>query len=540
VIRGKAGGRAPLAAAHELTSLDERLGLLLIVRIGMVLMVVLGALFASDQIGFSVTDVGPLSAGYLTVAAGAEWYRRSQGRGRMLLQRIILPLDAVYLAIVTTPGGGPRSQLVVLFAVQLIAVTLLASERAGVRIALWDTFLFIIIPTLSLSGGIGSLLGLHLVAAPPAAQTALAIMGFWVVALCTAFFSSVSERELRRSKVELEALAEMATCLEGVRNEAEILALVLRTLVDDFPFRRGAVWWLRSGRPEGLTLGGTGQRVTSVAIDPRLIPGPVANQAWAGREPLLVRQIDPTQNPIAGTVLPSARNAVVLPLQIDSRDSGIVLLEHGGNPLTTRLPRRTLVMLSQFSAHAALALRNVRLLAERERQAAIDGLTGLANRREFDLALAREVSRSERTGDPLSLVVFDVDHFKEVNDSRGHLAGDEVLRAIGKVLAESIRDMDLVARYGGEEFAMVLPRCDLSDAVAVVSRVTASVRRHEGLRGITLSSGVASLPLNASGGVDLVAAADEALYESKRAGRDRYTVSHRHGNSHRAGSRSRG
>jgi diguanylate cyclase (GGDEF)-like protein len=197
-------------------------------------------------------------------------------------------------------------------------------------------------------------------------------------------------------------------------------------------------------------------------------------------------------------------------------------------------------MLSQFTAHAALALRNVRLLAERERQAAIDGLTGLANRREFDLALAREVSRSERTGDPLSLVVLDLDHFKEVNDSRGHLAGDEVLRAIGKVLASSVREMDLVARYGGEEFAMVLPRCDLADAVAVVARVTDSVRRQEALQGITLSSGVASLPLNASAGVDLVAAADEALYESKRAGRNRYTVSNRHGNSHRADSRSRG
>lgn len=540
MIGGKAGTLATATGTHELASLDERLGLLLLVRIGVVVMVLLGAVFASDQIGFSVTNVGPLSAAYLTIAAGAEWYRRSQGRGRMLLQRAILPLDALYLAIVTTPGGGPRSQLVVLFAVQLIAVTLLASERAGIRIALWDTFLFILIPTLSLSGGIGSLLGLHLIAAPPAAQTALAIMGFWVVALCTAFFSSVNERELRRSKVELEALAEMATRLEGVRGEDEILALVLRTLVADFPFRRGAVWWLRGGRPEGLTLAGTGERVTRVGIDPRLAPGPVATQAWAGRGALLVRQIDPGDNPITGILLPAARNVVVLPLPIDSRDSGVVLLEHGGNPLTTRLPRRTLVMLSQFTAHAALALRNDRLLAERERQATIDGLTSLANRREFDLALVREVSRAERTSDPLSLVVFDVDHFKAVNDSRGHLAGDEVLRTIAKVLADSVREMDLVARYGGEEFAVVLPRCDLADAILVISRVTDAVRRHPGLEGITLSSGVANLPLNASGGVALVAAADEALYESKRAGRDRYTVSHRQGNSHRAESRGRG
>jgi diguanylate cyclase (GGDEF)-like protein len=378
------------------------------------------------------------------------------------------------------------------------------------------------------------------VAAPPAAETALAIMGFWVVAICTAFFSSVSERELRRGKAELEALAEMGARLEGVHGEAEILALFLRTVVGEFPFRRGAVWWTQSDRPEGLSLAGPDERVVTVPMDPRDGPDRIATNAWAGREALLIRQLDPAADPLATHLLPAAHNVVVLPLQIDRRDSGLVLLEHGGHPLTTRLPKRTLVMLSQFTANAALSLRNARLLAERERLAAIDGLTGLANRREFDRVLVREVNRAERTTEPLSLVVFDVDHFKEVNDSRGHLAGDEVLRSIARVLAGSVREMDLVARYGGEEFALVLPRCDQSDAVVVVSRIGAAMSSREGLEGITLSSGIATLPANALGGLALVAAADEALYESKRAGRDRYTVSQRLGNSHRAGSRGGG
>src|SRR5262249_43234688 len=135
---------------YELTSLDERLGLLLVVRVGMVGVVLLAGLFVSDQVGFRAVDVVPISVADLLLAVGAEWYRRTQWRGRMALQRAILPLDAIYLALVTTPGGGPRSQLVVLFAVQLIAVTLLVSERAGIRMALWDSFLFVLIPTLSL------------------------------------------------------------------------------------------------------------------------------------------------------------------------------------------------------------------------------------------------------------------------------------------------------------------------------------------------------------------------------------------------------
>jgi diguanylate cyclase (GGDEF)-like protein len=519
--------------SHELTSLDERLGLLLIVRIGLVVLVVLGALFVSGQLAFGIIQVGPVSAAYLVMAAAAEWYRRSELPGRMLIHRAILPLDAVYLAIVATPSGGPRSPLIILFAVQLIAVTLLASERAGIRIALWDSFLFVVIPTLSLSGRIGSMLGVRQIASPPVAQTALAIMGFWVVAICTAFFSSVSERELRRSKAEMAALAEMASELEGVTGEDEILSILLSTLVDTFSLRRAALWCTHAARPIGLLLDSRETGPVSAPVPPLARADQIAGLVWEVRQPLLLRSLDSEENPVAAGLLPGATNVVVLGIQVDGNDSGIVLLEHGGNPLTARLPKRTLVVMAQFASHAALSLRNARLLSERERLAAIDGLTGLSNRREFDQVLAKEVSRSERSEEPLSLVVFDLDNFKLINDTHGHLAGDEVLRAVADVLSGAVREMDTVARYGGEEFVVVLPRCDQPDAIRVVERINKSLRDRDDVYGVTCSAGISTMPFNATDGLSLVGAADEALFESKRAGRNRYTVSATRPDSHK-------
>jgi diguanylate cyclase (GGDEF)-like protein len=176
--------------------------------------------------------------------------------------------------------------------------------------------------------------------------------------------------------------------------------------------------------------------------------------------------------------------------------------------------------------HAAVALENARLHRIVERQALVDGLTGLANRRHTEEALSTEVSRVARTQGQMALVLLDVDRFKGVNDEYGHPAGDTVLRTMARILAESVREIDTAGRWGGEEFALVLSGTDLAGGTLLAERIrkaieATTVEIEDGVElAITASFGVASMP-PATSADDLLAAADEALYAAKSAGRNR-------------------
>lgn len=156
-----------------------------------------------------------------------------------------------------------------------------------------------------------------------------------------------------------------------------------------------------------------------------------------------------------------------------------------------------------------------------------DGLTGLFNKREFGVRLADEIARAQRYRGAFSLIMIDIDHFKAVNDTYGHQAGDEVLTSVSAVIKGEARDVDFVARYGGEEIVVVLPHVKGADALTVAERVrTAVAARSVPMRGgktvnVTVSLGVAAYPDDADTGEKLVGAADEALYRAKRSGRNR-------------------
>ena len=178
-------------------------------------------------------------------------------------------------------------------------------------------------------------------------------------------------------------------------------------------------------------------------------------------------------------------------------------------------------MLEQFAVHAALALRNAWLLEQVQKLAETDPLTGIANRRVFETTLDREISRSARSGEQVSLLMFDIDHFKALNDKHGHDAGDLVLKAVAKVLASCSRNFDTVARYGGEEFGVVLADCSLADAFDTAERLRDMVSGLDTIEPITVSAGVASYPTHAGDRDELVSVCDKALYESKSLGRNR-------------------
>jgi len=177
-------------------------------------------------------------------------------------------------------------------------------------------------------------------------------------------------------------------------------------------------------------------------------------------------------------------------------------------------------------SQSVMALENARLHRIVERQALADGLTGLGNRRHAEDALATELARADRFGGPLALVLGDLDNFKPVNDLHGHPVGDTVLCEFARLLERSVRDVDLAARWGGEEFVLVLPGTDAAGAARLAERIRATLEERDLLTPegvpirITASFGVVGYEEGASL-EGLVAAADAALYEAKRAGKNR-------------------
>jgi diguanylate cyclase (GGDEF)-like protein len=199
-----------------------------------------------------------------------------------------------------------------------------------------------------------------------------------------------------------------------------------------------------------------------------------------------------------------------------------------------------LVTLRTFAGQAAIAVENVRMHEEAQRLSHTDSLTGLYNYRTLKSSLRREVERANRFGRQLCVLVLDLDRFKEVNDFHGHAAGDAVLAEFARRLRGEIREVDLAFRHGGEEFALLLPETDASGGRTLAERLGTAIRaapmlappRVPGARGsrssrwvpVTVSIGVAVFPDHGPNGLAVLAAADDALYAAKAAGRDTYRV----------------
>lgn len=167
-------------------------------------------------------------------------------------------------------------------------------------------------------------------------------------------------------------------------------------------------------------------------------------------------------------------------------------------------------------------VRQIAAFRQVRRESVTDALTGLANRRAFEARLVQEVERSQRYGTPLSLLMIDVDDFKDYNDAFGHPAGDGVLKQLAELLFSSARASDLVTRYGGEEFAVIVPETEAHGALFLAERCRRTTELvHWPHRGVTVSVGVASMPPCGKDGMDLLEAADRALYRAKGRGGNR-------------------
>jgi two-component system cell cycle response regulator len=459
---------------------------------------------------------------YACFVALAEVAGRTLRERALSLFSGLLIVDGIWLAVtwyLTGQQGSPVQYLVLL---HLGAVALLASYRTGLKLAMWHSLLLYAVYN-------GARPGLFEAAAAEGngskgERLGVFIVVLWLVAISTSALSAINERELRRRRHDLEALTDLAESLERTADSASVARTLLDSAIDTFGFPRGVVL----AGPEGqLPLLASFGLEDEVARRPgRPGSSAVVARAHETHQVQLVRGLDVEHDPWIARLLPDARNLVVVPLSAEGRPMGALVLENSEeNVGSARISRRIVSGLERSASYAALALRNAWLLEQVQRLAATDGLTKIANRRTFESTLEREVARATRSAEHVSLVMLDIDHFKSLNDTHGHQAGDEVLRNVAAALSCECRDFDTPARYGGEEFAVVLPGCGPEEAVIIAERLRLAVSAAPSIVPITSSAGVATYPSHAGDADTLVRAADDALYRSKSDGRNRTSVS---------------
>lgn len=253
----------------------------------------------------------------------------------------------------------------------------------------------------------------------------------------------------------------------------------------------------------------------------------VAGWVAAHGEPILVA--DARTHPLVvqredDLVSPDTKSIICVPLMVKDQLFGVIELL---NSLKDRAyTEADLAILATIADFAAIAIDNARSYARVNALVITDSLTGLYNARHFDELLDAEVERSRRFACPLSLIFFDLDHFKVVNDTHGHLVGSRVLAEVGALLRKNIRSVDIAARFGGDEFVVLLPNTDKWGAHTLGNNLRALMRNCGFVSDdgqpitVTASFGIASMPEDASTKLDLVRLADKAMYVVKETTRD--------------------
>ncbi|MCF8871685.1 GGDEF domain-containing protein [Xanthomonas campestris pv. campestris] len=325
---------------------------------------------------------------------------------------------------------------------------------------------------------------------------------------------------LQRSAADLNLLSRYTGLLQSCVSAEEALDVTSRTLAHLLPGIAGSVYLLRASQDRAEVISHWGTPLVHSAS--HLLP----EECWALRrgQPHLIEDLA-RDAPCAHIDLPDASVAITtacLPMSAQGTQLGFLFLSAPG---PAPMPR--LEIAEAAAEQLSLALSNLRLRESLRRQSIRDALTGLYNRRYLEEALSHELARCARRDLPLSVLMLDVDHFKQFNDGQGHAGGDLLLAAVGELLLTRLRAEDVACRYGGEEFTVILPETDGEEAMRVAEQIRghiAALAVSDGQRAlprVTASIGVASFPADGELGSALIQKADAALYVAKRQGRNR-------------------
>ncbi len=335
--------------------------------------------------------------------------------------------------------------------------------------------------------------------------------------------------QLERSSREQSKLYRAAESLSSAMTEAQVIEIGVESAreVASFDFAAVTLFHRKTGTHEICAVSGDGADnlvgrtfrhnaglVSMVVANRHALP--YRGQYDAARQTVFARGHEPPKMP----------SLLVLPLLVHERVLGTLVL---GSSEKNAFREEVRPALEVLSSHMAVSLSGARMLKRLEEQATTDGMTGLLNKRTLITEAERRIKVAARFKKPLSLLVCDIDHFKKVNDTYGHDVGDVVIKGLGEVLRRIKRDTDAVGRFGGEEFVILCEQTDEEGARNLADRIrreleATTFQTELGPLQVTCSVGVAPFPIAGHDWPTLFKATDEALYVSKREGRNRVTV----------------
>jgi len=320
---------------------------------------------------------------------------------------------------------------------------------------------------------------------------------------------------LRRAAVDLSALYETGRALNSTLNVSEIYALVLNIVSMDLVPDVSALFMIDSQKHLRLQahrgLDDAGVKELSIDVGRGLI-GKVA-------ETQTPMSISESNRKWQLSFAPEIVSVMAVPVRVGEKLLGVMMV---GKRMAHAYGYENLRFLEALGSQAAISIQNAWLYRQTKEWASLDALTGIYNYRYFSERLDSEWSRALRYEKPLSLIMIDVDLFKQVNDNYGHLCGDEVLREIAHLLKRHTRDTDIVARYGGEEFVVILPETHYQESYLAGEKLRQAVydalftggSNNQKIK-LTISLGIANYPSTAFSKSDLIYQADQALYQAK-------------------------
>lgn len=460
-------------ARRDWYSLEERHAAMVAGRV--VALGVIAVAILTPWLDLSARERAIAVAGCLAALAAHAVLRWLPSRWPRTLRTAVdagLVVDALLVLLLAAESGGVTSSALWLLPIFCLAATLAYSVRTGVKAVVLSA---LVVFALQIIDGVDE--GVADAVAPPLLLSA-------AVVVVAAVYTWVNESELRRRGERMAILHEASSACVATNDLTELTGIA-----------RDAAAALLPGWD----------------VDVRLDGAPATERTWreAGRV-MLELPVATREGEGAGAEVPLGVLAASRPI-----------------PRAGRATVRAQQLLALRTLATTLAEARVRvdLVSRLEHMSRVDSLTALGNRRAFDEALPEELARAGRTGLPLSLVMIDVDHFKAFNDQHGHLAGDEALADVARVLSGTARTEDRACRVGGEEFALLLPGADEASAAEVAERVRRGVEDMACRFGpVTVSLGVAAWDADRhgeGGGAGLRATADARLYAAKARGRNR-------------------